>query len=129
MAKPYGQLFWDRIDRYPPILLRLLARIPRSRPLETFEIASRSGLSESTVEAIGQQTDWRGVDIPTARAFMTGVGIDLSDRSDCRRIRVYLKSAPKTPANRFPYLKRSEKWESYFLPLLKKFVNHLYVRS
>lgn len=115
---------WVRLDRHPPILLRLMARKPRSRPLETTEIAERSGLSVMQVEAISVQTDWRGIDLPTARAFMVGCDCDLGDRRTYRRMRMSLRYRPKT-APRFPYLRRSPKWESYYLPLLDRFTAHL----
>lgn len=121
MSKPYGQLFWDRLDRYPPILCRLLARIPRGRPLTLDEICDRSKLSPSEVHAISRQLDWRGIDLPTARAFMVACGTDLSNRDHCRRIRMFLKSQPSQPLRRFAYLRRDRlQWETIYLPLMKR---------
>lgn len=125
MPRPYGPLFWERIDRYPPVLCRLLARVPKGKPLTTEQIAERSGLSPVQVEAISRQTDWRGIDLPTARSFMLGCNTDLSDRKHCRRIWMYLKSQPRVPSRRFSYLRRSSNWKTYYLPLLEVFVNHL----
>lgn len=122
--KPYGSLFWERLDRYPPLLCRLLARVPRGRVLETDEIASRSGLTPIQVLTISSQLDWRGIDLPTARAFMVGCNTDLSNRQHCRRIWMYLKAQPKKPSSRFVHLRRSPNWTTYYLPLLEQFVQH-----
>jgi hypothetical protein len=122
---PYGQLFWARLNRFSPLLCRLLARVPRGRPLESTEIAERSGLSVSQVDAISQQTDWRGIDLPTAHQFMLACDTDLSNRQHCRRMRMFLKSQPKHREGRFQHLKRSPNWKVTFLPLLVRLENHV----
>jgi hypothetical protein len=93
--------------------------------LESIEIAERSGLSITQVEAISQQCDWRGIDLHTAKAFMQGCGCDITDRGTYRRMREYIKAAPRNPVSRFPYLRRSERWDAYYLPLLERFAQHL----
>jgi len=125
MGRSHGQILWERLDKFPPLFLRLLARHPRGKPLTTLEISKRSGLSALEVHAMSWHTDWRGIDIPTARAYMAGVGIDLTCRKDVRRIRMYIRSAPKDPRMRFPYLRKSPEWESFYLPLLVTLLKHL----
>lgn len=115
--------YWERFDAFCPLLLRILARHPRGEPLTTLEIADRSGLSTSQVEAISWQTDWRGIDLPTVRAYMTGVGIDLASREDVRRIRMYLKTSTRDPNRKFPYLRRNPQWKTTYLPMLIRLAN------
>lgn len=110
--------YWERFDIFCPLLLRILARHSRGRPLTTLEIADRSGLSASQVEAISWQTDWRGIDLPTVRAYMIGVGIDLASREDVRRIRMYLKTSTRDPNRKFPYLRKDPQWKTMYLPML-----------
>lgn len=127
MAK-FSRVFWSRFDLFPPLFLRILARRPRGAPLTTQEIARRSGLSASQVDAISWQTDWRGVDLPTVRAFMTGVGIDLTVREDVRRIRMYIRTSTRDPSKRFPYLRRSADWQGLYLPMLTKLLKEHFRR-
>ena len=123
--KPYGEKFWERLDRYPPILCRLLARHPRGKAFSSVEIADRSGLSVMQVIAISNQTDWSGVDLPTARRFMLGCSTDLSNRSHCIRMHMYLRLQAKDPSKRFMFLRKSGEWDSYYLPLLRRFYEHV----
>jgi hypothetical protein len=125
MAKPHGQVLWERFDRYCPLLLRLLARHRRGAPLTVVEISQRSGLSPSSIEAISLCVDWRGIDLPTARAFMRGVGIDLTSREDFRRVRMYLRTSSRDPNKKFPYLRRTPEWKTLYLPLLERLASHL----
>jgi hypothetical protein len=117
-------VFWSRFDTFCPLFLRILARHPRGKPLTTLEIAERSGLSPAQIEAISWQTDWRGIDLPTIRAYMAGVGIDLMSRSDVRRIRMYLRTSTRDPNRKFPYLRRSDLWKTTYLPMLNKLAAH-----
>ena len=123
--RPYGSVLWRRFDTHPPILLRLLARHPRGAPLDSQEIADRCGLSVTQVDAISQQCDWRGVDLPTLRAFLTGTGCDLFNRRQFQRIRAYLRTKPRDPTNRFGFLKHSDRWKTYYLPLIDRFLDSL----
>lgn len=119
MNHPHETL-WQRIDRFPPILIRLLARHPRGRPLSTAEISERSGLSPVQVEAISQSVTWDGIDIPTARKFLCACQIDLMNPAQMKRVTVYMRGKV-TSRGRIPtpyrYLKTSPDWERYYRPL------------
>lgn len=116
--------FYERARRFPPGLIRLLARKKNSKPLTNDEIASASGLSAYEVVLISQKTDWRGIDIDTMRRFTRGCGIDLENARDVKRITVYLKGTRdangKRVAPTFRYLRRSGQWESFYRPLRDK---------
>lgn len=120
---------WQLFDEYPPILVRLLARGSRGGPLSAQQIAMRNPLFPYEVEAISQQTSWAGVPVDKAIAFLKACGVDFADRRQMRRIRQRLLKEPKTPGGRFAYLKRSPEWESYFKPLLQRYVSHLQAKT
>jgi hypothetical protein len=51
----------------------------------------------------------------TALAFQRGCGIELHDAKAMRRINDYLSKRPT-----FRYLRASDNWSSYYLPMLKR---------
>lgn len=112
--------FWTLTERFPPILIRLLATDPPGHPLTTAEIADRSGLSPALVEAISQSTDWTGIDLPTAKAYLLACKIDLTNGQQIKRITTYLRYKKRngvripTP---YQYLRKSPLWETYYQPL------------
>lgn len=112
---------WTRFDKFPPILCRLLARNADKGPLETVELAERSGLSATQVEAIALQLDWRGIDVPTAKRFLQACGLDFDDSKQMRRVRQRIKKRLKTKGGRFSYLKDSANYDNYFAPLMARF--------
>lgn len=111
--------FWDQIDRYPPCLVRLLARVPRGRPLTNSEIAEKSGLSEGQIVSLSHCTDWAGVDIYALKAFSQACGVDLFNSKDMRRVTDYIRKRPS-----FRYLKVSSEWDIFYKPLVLKWVTH-----
>jgi hypothetical protein len=112
------QNVWKRIDRYPPILVRLLARHPRSLPLTDAEIAQRSGglLGPYQVGAISQALSWDRIAVGDMRAFLLACGFDICNRRDVKRVEVYLKTRAS-----FRYLRRSPLWETQFKHLVNRF--------
>lgn len=117
--------FWKRVERFPPILCRLLARKPYGRPLTDTEIAQKAGLSTYQVCTLAQSADWRGVDIYTMRSFMQACGININDHNSIRRVENYLagklvNGTRLAPA--FSYLKRSPEWTTIFKPTLKRWL-------
>jgi hypothetical protein len=111
-------MFWVRLNRYPPVLCRLLAREKRGRPLTTAEIAERSGLPPAKVEAISASISWDGIEVEDMRRFVQACGCDFDNQPNMRRVEDYLRKRPK-----FTYLKRSPQWESYYCPLVVKWMD------
>lgn len=113
--------YHERIELFPPCLVRLLARTHRShQPESGGNIASRSmtkhaRLSTFEVESISQQTDWRRVTIYDAQAFIVGCGFDFCDTDSNNRMDAYIRSKPN-----FEYLRKSPDWTGYYMPLLLK---------
>ena len=119
--------FWRRAQATPPILVRLLARKPHSEPLTDEEIAAASripgfehGLSTQEVQMLSWKTCWRGVDIPTMRAFLTGCGVDFCNVQQMKRIDIYMRWARTTTRREatFKYLRTSPLWLSKYHPMI-----------
>lgn len=118
--------FWQRTEQVPPILVRLLARQPRQPTMTTQQVAERSGLPAAQVVAIASQLDWTGVDMPAARAFMQGCGVDLADPKHVRRLRDYFRWAAKRPPHtRFGFIRRSDDHDGYLDELWRRWREHL----
>src|ERR1041385_5542349 len=112
---------WQLLERYPPILIRLLARRPHGPPLLLEEIAVRSGLSPVHIVAISMQCTWTGVDPYQIKAFMIGCNADIiGDQTSFERIRKYLSKRPT-----WKYLRTSTYWRSTYEPMLRAFLKHL----
>lgn len=122
-----SETIWHRLERFPPILLRLLSRVRHGRPLTSQEIAQRSGLKVGKVEFLSEASDWTGIDVPTVKAFLHGCDTDIFSRQSFRRMENYL-AGTRVKGKRFPptfrYLKIDPKWDSYFRPLLASWLKN-----
>lgn len=96
--------FQQRLDRFPPVICRLLAKHQWGPPLTSREVADRSGLSLYRVDAISTLTSWNEVTVGDMRAFLTGCGLDFQDSKAMNRVHCYLRSRSK---NKFVHLRRS----------------------
>lgn len=109
----------ERLQRFPPIVCRLLARKrDKARgivPLTTAEIAQRAGLSVSTVASLAPLLSWDTVPATQAIAFAKGCGINLDDRDSLRHHSAYMKRLKGAPR----YLMRSPDWATVYAPLIQ----------
>lgn len=115
-----------RLDRYPPILCRLLAKDgPYGAPLTDRQIAQASGLSLYDVHFLSEKPDWEGVDLQMLRAFTSACGVSFDDPVAMKRVTVYLRGK-KRGGRRVPptfrYLRKSPEWKTVFRPLAKKWL-------
>ena len=121
--------FWQKADRFPPVLVRLLARHPKGRPLTVPEIAGRSGLSHWQIESLSRLTSWDAVDLHSMRRFLTGCGLDFERLDAMHRVNEYLRErqlpggAIKRP--NFKYLRTSPDWSSIYSPLMSIYLQHV----
>lgn len=119
---------WERLEHFPPILVRLLARSPYGNPLTTNDIALVSGLNPVIIEQISYETDWSNVSVLNWKLFMRGCRCDLTKRKDFHRIAAYLRgkieNGQRTPPS-FKYLKRNPLWKGYYQPLLIRYQKSL----
>ena len=118
---PRMSVFYERIDKYPPVLVRLMARKPRAagcgngtRPLTTKEIANLSGLTVSMVEGLSHSTTWRGVDVYTVRDFTVACGVDFTNPLHMKRLSQYLHKRCA-----FHYLRKDRRWGDYYVYLVE----------
>lgn len=123
MSTHTSQSVWLKLERFPPVLVRLLARTPSEdtsypRAMTDEEIAVRGNLSVSSVAALSRLTTWDDVTVRQFKAFTLACGVDFADRDVMRRLTRYIS---KTPS--FGYLRRDEEWPKY-RELMKLFVNH-----
>lgn len=115
--KTTSSTFWTRAKRFPPILVRLLARRQRyDRPMTDEEIAERSGLDLYSVKAIYWSTDWSCCSLPAMHCYLVACGIDFENREQMQRIYKYLKRNPTWKS-----LRVSPHWKSLYEPLLRRY--------
>lgn len=110
---------WSKLESYPPLFIRLMARKKYGRPLTTEEISQRSGLNPVEVEAISDMTSWDYLTIRQARQFMKGCQINIESTTDIKRVRDYLRHDPT-----FAYLRRSPLWDTYYKPKFIAWMKH-----
>lgn len=110
--------------RYPPILCRLLARVPNSRPLSIDEIASRGGMSNLEVVMLSERTSWDEVPFMHMMRFLKGCGVDFGDARQMRRVNDYIAKRPT-----WKYLKSSGRWTDTYEPMLKQYAQTLVQKS
>jgi hypothetical protein len=117
MPKPLT--FTEKLDRFPPVAVRLLAR--RIAPdghtviaLGDGEIAKASGLSISQVRTLSRLTNAGSIEIDIQQAFYRGCGANLDDRDWLRKNAAYMQSIKSTPR----YLLKSPHWTTTFEPLI-----------
>lgn len=126
--KSFLMTFWEKLDAFPPIQCRLLARVkPGGPPKGNAQIAQESGLSVLQVVALSEQTDWAGVDVPTMRRFTRACGVDFENPGSMKRITMYLRGHNRKGyhiAPKFEYLRTSPDWDSFYRPLAEKLIHH-----
>lgn len=110
--------FWSVAEKFPPVLVRLLARHRGGPPFTTQEIAERSGgvLSDYDVVAISHALSWDAIPFKQMRAFLHACDCDFCSRESMNRKSVYLKTPHK-----FRYLRRSPEWATVLQPLARRF--------
>jgi hypothetical protein len=128
MGKPHS--IYHYLPKFPPCLVRLLAREKHGPPLTVRQISDRSALPVYQVVTLSQMTNWKGVDVETVRAFTHGCGLDLDDPRSVKRKLVYLGGQNAKKPNRIPprfsYLRRSPEWETFFKPLFAAWRDSVY---
>lgn len=102
MSKPHS--IWIKLDRYPPLLVRLLARTAGGRLMSDDEVLRRSKgqLDRSDLAYLAYALSWERVPVGQMRAFVIACGVDFADPARMRSLNRYLKTAA------FRHLLRSE---------------------
>ena len=120
---------WKLFDTLPPILCRLLARHGPRWPRTDEDIARDSGLAIHEVYLISLQTDWDGVDLRSARAFLRGCHINFDSRNQMQRIRRYLKGKDHNRPPTWQYLRMSPFWKTFYQPLMLRWRDSLIAKQ
>ena len=100
----------QRLDRYPPILIRLLTTrrtggkvwVPTDR-----QLADACGLTMAEFKHVSYSTSWRGITDGVKDAYLKGCDVDLEKRRCFRRLEWMRKNGT------FRHLKSSPQWEQY----------------
>ena len=108
--------FYSYANRFPPCLVRLLARHKSGPSMTTAEIAARSNLDAYEVDAISRSANWDAIPFSRMKAFLLACDVDFCNRESMRRKVNYLRSQ-----NKFQYLRRSPEWETILRPLAIQF--------
>lgn len=86
---------WTKIDRYPPLLVRLLAVGSDRRSLLTDdELVRRAGgaLTLADVQRLSYTPSWDGVSVGTMRSFVLACGVDFSNPARMRSLNRALRT-------------------------------------
>jgi hypothetical protein len=107
--------FYKTAERYPPVLVRLLAR-KEGRAMTTGQIAMAAGWGVHYVEGIVREHTWENVILADLRKFTSACGLDFTSRADTNRVETYFRTNHGKPS--FKYLTKAPDWKSYYLPLI-----------
>jgi hypothetical protein len=118
--------FWKVAEKYPPILVRLLARHKNGPPLSTSEIVNRCAaegwpMSSYIVGMISSATTWDNIPFGEMRVFLSACDMDFCDRDDMNRKAAYLRSVK----HRFGYLSQSPEFLTVLRPLALRYREHI----
>lgn len=117
MPKPLK--FSERLDRYPPILVRLLAvrgnrrRGSLSWAMTDQQIAGASGLPMSEIKRLSYSTTWNDIPVATMLRFLAACNVALENKRAFKRFEFWRR------AGMLSHLHRSPEWESYFVELVE----------
>lgn len=121
MPKPLA--FPSKLDRFPPVVIRLLARDQHGRrvvALTDAQIVHRSGLSLGEVRHLSRQTSWGDITIDAMLAFCKGCGANFDNRRWIQKNSTYMDSIKGLPK----YLVDSPEWATTFEPLIATWLRH-----
>lgn len=112
---------WDKLDTFPPIACRLLARkITKTGGTvakTVHEIASTAGMSVMEVNSLSWQPSWDSLTVDELKRFSLACGVDFTSRDIMRAHSSYLRKNPS-----FKYLKKSPEWENVYKPMIVAYV-------
>jgi hypothetical protein len=110
---------WNHLEKFPPSLVRLLARRQvgnSKRAIEALtnqEIAVTARMPVERVIKISMSQEWDEVTIGEAKLFCSACNFNPFAAADRNRASAYLRAGAT-----FSYLKRHPHWETFFKPLI-----------
>ena len=117
---------WPHIEKYSPLMVRLLAHRPVREStrvcmaLTDTEVAIAAGLTLDRIRQISRMMDWSQVKVGEMRAFFTACGFDPTIGAHRGRVSDYESKCLKRNSRPFQWLHRSPVYTEEFLPLIKK---------
>lgn len=115
--------FWRALRLFPPIVVRLNARVPTVGKLRRWpshaEVAITAGMPFARVLAISESLSWELVRIGEAERFCAACRFDPTSGRDRKRMATYLRLCQKKHPNQLPpYLRKSPQWANEIQPLI-----------
>lgn len=99
---------WNKLEKFPPVLIRLLARKGGEAMTDREIVAASNGnLDLADVRRLSYLVSWEDVGLAQLRVFCLACNADLDDRITFRRLNRYMKD-PK-----FEHLRRSKQWPTF----------------
>lgn len=116
--------FWEYLHRYPPLVVRCLARTGGRNPrvLSNHAIAQSAGMDQAYVAAISERLSWDGIPVDHLRRFCAACHVDFGDPACMKAINHYY--AVDRPG-KWRYLRRAPDWETFYAPLLRRLAQSL----
>lgn len=113
------QTFWTRLDTFPPVLCRMLARHKKGLAKTSVDIALDGRIPLREVEILSKSTTWDGTPINILRGYLIGCELDFCNPKQMRRLHEYLRN-PK-----WYHLKQHPQYKTVFVPILKVYQDYL----
>ncbi len=104
---------------FPPCFYRLWAKHSRTQAITDAEIAIASGIDLNRVREIFRMRDWQAVTHGEINKLFIACKFDIFDARARNRVAQYEYACKKRKTKPFKWLRRSPKWESEFLPLIR----------
>lgn len=121
MPKPLT--FSAKRERFPPVVVRLLAREIQGDKvvaLREGQIVDRSGLTAGEVKYLSRLTTWDDVPVATMDAFCRGCGANFDSRRWIQKNSTYMSGLKGLPK----YLVDSPEWSTILEPLIATWLRH-----
>jgi len=102
---------WAKLDRFPPVLVRLLAKNADGSAMTDAQIvnAANSRVSLADVKRLSFTTDWDdAVSVRHCRNFVKACGVDFANREQMRNANRYISKDPK-----FLHLRRDKNFPAF----------------
>lgn len=105
---------WVKLERFPPVLVRLLAKDANGELLPDHEIVllSKGELSLADVRHLSYLPCWDEVPVAKMKNFCLACGVDFADRETMRTLTRYISKRPK-----FQHLRQHPRFPEFKLML------------
>ena len=119
--QPPASAVWAYLEQYPPIKVRLLAHTEDNRPvwISDAELAILSGLPLTRVKQIGRLPSWDDVTFSEMRKFCEGCRFDPTAPAERQRVADYEYRCLFRQSQPMQWLRRSPRYETEALPLIR----------